>query len=96
MSEIMSNDEIRAVYARAYDDADRGRHLAGLRAVEAAPQPSAEPSELVRAAKDAVSAMIDGMTPVEDGRPHHMVMQYKRALDALRRALALHEAKGGA
>ena len=50
--------------------------------------------ELVQAARDALAAMIDGLTPVEDGRPHHMVMEYKRALDALRRALAASDPAG--
>lgn len=59
-------------------------------------QPSAEPSKLVRAARDALAAMIDGLTPVEDGRPHHMVMEYKRALDALRRALDAGDGAGEA
>ena len=48
----------------------------------------------VQAARDALAAMIDGLTPVEDGRPHHMVMEYKRALDALRRALAASDPAG--
>jgi hypothetical protein len=32
----VTDDEIRAVYARAYDDAEKGRHFAGLRTVERA------------------------------------------------------------
>ena len=38
--------------------------------------------------QQALDALIDGLSPVEDGRPHHMVMRYKTAIDDVRAALA--------
>jgi hypothetical protein len=38
--------------------------------------------------QQALDALIDGLSPVEDGRPHHMVMRYKAAIDDVRAALA--------
>ena len=72
--------------ARA-DGPDAGRGAADVLLTGEAGSRPPHSDELVRAARDALAAMIDGLTPVEDGRPHHMVMQYKAAIDALRRAL---------
>jgi hypothetical protein len=38
--------------------------------------------------QQALDALIDGLSPGEDGRPHHMVMRYKAAIDDVRAALA--------
>lgn len=79
---------LRVALTYAEANAKQAQRVMDLAARLDAAQPSADPSdELVRAARDALAAMIDGMSPVEDGRPHHMVMRYKQALDALRRAL---------
>jgi hypothetical protein len=55
VSEILSDDERHSIYARAYDDADNGRHRAGLRAVE-------------RAVVEKLAAMGGEMPPVS---PHN-------------------------
>jgi hypothetical protein len=90
-----SDSQILAEYSDTQDSEQTPEQFA-VRFARAVLALRGEPSELVRAARDALAAMIDGLTPVEDGRPHHMVMQYKAALDALRRALDAGDGAGEA
>ena len=56
---MLTDDEIRAIYARAYDDAEKGMHLAGLRAVESALAAAPQGAPVAVALKGALDTLAE-------------------------------------